>query len=253
MEQNKPIERELENAREVVKGSSKVVVLTGAGISTDSGIPDFRGPNGVWTKNPEAEKASNIRYYTTSAEIRKRNWALRASGDLWPTVAPNDGHKALAKLEEKLLLLITQNVDGLHQLAGSPADRIVEIHGNTRNVQCLDCDYLAPMEEALERVRNGEEDPHCEICGGLLKSATISFGQSLIAEDLLRSEQSIHECDLLMAIVTTLTVGPINRVVPLAHSLGKLIIIVNGEPTEYDALAECLIRADISSTLQEIC
>ena len=253
MEQNKPIERELENAREIIKDSSKVVVLTGAGISTDSGIPDFRGPNGVWTKNPEAEKASNIRYYTTSVEIRKRNWALRASGDLWPTVAPNDGHKALAKLEEKLLLLITQNVDGLHQLAGSPADRIVEIHGNTRNVQCLDCDYLAPMEEALERVRNGEEDPHCEICGGLLKSATISFGQSLIAEDLLRSEQSIHECDLLMAIGTSLTVGPINRVVPLAHSLGKLIIIVNGETTEYDALASCLIRADISSTLQEIC
>ena len=173
----------------------------------------------------------------------EENWELRASGDLWPTVAPNEGHKALAKLQEKLLLLITQNVDGLHQLAGSPADRIVEIHGNTRNVQCLDCDYLAPMEEALERVRNGEEDPHCEICGGLLKSATISFGQSLIAEDLLRSEQSIHECDLLMAIGTTLTVGPINRVVPLAHSLGKLIIIVNGEPTEYDNVATYLLKS----------
>ena len=109
------------------------------------------------------------------------------------------------------------------------------------------------MEEALERVRNGEEDPHCEICGGLLKSATISFGQSLIPEDLLRSEQSIHECDLLMAIGTTLTVGPINRVVPLAHSLGKPIFILNGEPTEYDGLASYLLRADISSTLQEIC
>ena len=253
MEQNKPLQNELENVREAIRKSSKIVALTGAGISTDSGIPDFRGPNGVWTKNPEAEKASNIRYYTTSPEIRKKNWELRASGDLWPTVAPNEGHKALAKLQEKLLLLITQNIDGLHQLAGSPVDRVVEIHGNTRNVKCLDCDYLAPMEEALERVRNGEEDPHCEICGGLLKSATISFGQSLIPEDLLRSEQSIHECDLLMAIGTTLTVGPINRVVPLAHSLGKPIFILNGESTEYDGLASYLLRADISSTLQEIC
>ena len=253
MEQNKPHQKELDNAKEVIKNSSKVVILTGAGISTDSGIPDFRGPNGVWTKNPEAEKASNIRYYTTSPEIRKRNWELRASGDLWPSVAPNDGHKALANLEEKLLLLITQNVDGLHQLARSPEDRIVEIHGNTRNVKCLDCDYLAPMEEALERVRNGEEDPRCETCNGLLKSATISFGQSLVAEDLLRSEQSIHECDLLMTIGTSLTVGPINRIVPLAHSLGKPILILNGEPTEYDGLASYLIRGDISSTLQEIC
>ena len=125
MEQNKPLQNELENVREVIKESSKIVVLTGAGISTDSGIPDFRGPNGVWTKNPEAEKASNIRYYTTSPEIRKKNWALRASGDLWPTVAPNEGHTALAKLQEKLLLLITQNIDGLHQLAGSPVYRVV--------------------------------------------------------------------------------------------------------------------------------
>ena len=253
MEQNKSLEKVIDNAKEVIKDSFKVVVLTGAGISTDSGIPDFRGPNGVWTKNPEAEKASNIKYYTTSPEIRKKNWALRASGDLWPTVVPNDGHKALANLNEKLFLLITQNVDGLHQLAGSPEDRIVEIHGNTRNVKCLDCDYLAPMEEALERVRNGEEDPHCEICGGLLKSATISFGQSLITEDLLRSEQSIHECDLLMAIGTSLTVGPINRTVPLAHSLDKPILILNAEPTEYDGLASYFIRADISSTLQRIC
>lgn len=253
MEQNEPLQNPIEYAKEVVKNSSKIVVLTGAGISTDSGIPDFRGPNGVWTKNPEAEKASNIHYYTTSPEIRKKNWALRASGDLWPTVLPNNGHKALAKLEDKLLLLITQNVDGLHQLAGTSEERIVEIHGNTRNVSCLECDYIAPMEEALERVRKGEEDPHCTLCGGLLKSATISFGQSLVAEDLLRSEQSIHECDLLMAVGTSLTVGPINRVVPLAHSFKKPILILNGEPTEYDSLATFMIRGDISSTLKEIC
>jgi NAD-dependent deacetylase len=247
------MQKHIEEAKTVIKNSSNIVILTGAGISTDSGIPDFRGPNGVWTKNPEAEKASNIRYYTTSPEIRKKNWSLRATGDLWPTVSPNDGHKALARLGDKLFLLITQNVDGLHQLAGTPEEQIVEIHGNTRNVSCLECDYLAPMEEALKRVRKGEEDPHCLICGGLLKSATISFGQSLISEDLLRSEQSIHECDLLMAVGTSLTVGPINRVVPLAHSLGKPIFILNGEPTEYDSLATYLIREDISSMLREIC
>ena len=253
VDKSKSSKKLLESAKLAVSQALKIVILTGAGISTDSGIPDFRGPNGVWTKNPEAEKASNIRYYTTSSEIRKKNWALRASGDLWPNVLPNDGHKALAKIGDRLHLLITQNVDGLHQLAGTPEERIVEIHGNTRNVACLECDYLAPMEEALERVRDGEEDPHCKICGGLLKSATISFGQSLITEDLLRSEESIHECDLLMAIGTSLTVGPINRVVPMAHSLAKPILILNGEPTEYDSLATYLIMADISSTLDEIC
>jgi len=253
MEQNEVPEEQIQEARRILKVSSKIVVLTGAGISTDSGIPDFRGPNGVWTKNPEAEKASNIHYYVQSSDIRKKNWALRASGDLWPNVTPNNGHKALATLGDRLHLIITQNVDGLHQMAGTPIEKMVEIHGNTRNVACLSCDYKAPMEEALERVRNGEEDPDCPLCKGLLKSATISFGQSLITEDLMKAQNSIHECDLLLAVGTSLTVGPINQVVPLAHRLSTPIIIINGERTEYESLATLVLHTDISSTLQKIC
>ncbi|HJM99773.1 MAG TPA: Sir2 family NAD-dependent protein deacetylase [Acidimicrobiales bacterium] len=253
MEQNEALEERIQEAREILDTSSKIVVLTGAGVSTDSGIPDFRGPNGVWTKNPEAEKASNIHYYVESPDIRKKNWELRASGDLWPNVAPNLGHNALASLGSRLHLLITQNVDGLHQMAGTPIEKMVEIHGNTRNVTCLTCDYEAPMEEALERVRGGEEDPDCPVCKGLLKSATISFGQSLVTEDLMKAQDSIHECDLLLAVGTSLTVSPINQVVPLAHSLSIPILIINGEKTEYEALATLVLHADISSTLQKIC
>ena len=207
----------------------------------------------MWTKNPEAEKASNIHYYVESPDIRKRNWELRASGELWPNVIPNHGHKALVNLGDRLHLLITQNVDGLHQLAGTPDEKMVEIHGNTRNVTCLSCDYVAPMEDALTRVRNGEEDPECPLCKGLLKSATISFGQSLINEDLMKAENSIHECDLLLAVGTSLTVSPINRVVPLAHSLSTPILIINGEQTEFESLATLVLHTDISSTLQKIC
>ena len=253
MEQNSATDDQLEAAKKMLESSLKIVVLTGAGISTDSGIPDFRGPNGVWTKNPEAEKASNIHYYVDSPDIRKRNWALRASGELWPNVKPNLGHEAIVNLGDRLHLVITQNVDGLHQLAGIPESKMVEIHGNTRNVKCLSCDYEAPMEDALVRVRNGEEDPDCPSCKGLLKSATISFGQSLVAEDLMKAENSNRECDLLLAVGTSLTVGPINQVVPLAYSLSVPILIINGERTEYDHLASLVMNTDISSTLQKIC
>ena len=253
MNQNKQFEDQICSAREILGSANRIVVLSGAGVSTDSGIPDFRGPNGVWTKNPEAEKASNIHHYVKSPEIRKRNWELRASGDLWPNVSPNKGHEALAGLGSRLHLLITQNVDGLHQMAGTPTEKIVEIHGNTRNVACLSCDYHAPMEETLERVRAGEADPRCPKCEGILKSATISFGQSLVTEDLLRAENAIRKCDLLLAVGTSLTVGPINKVVPLAHSLSTPVVIINGEKTEYKYLATLVLHADISETLQRVC
>ncbi len=241
----------VEQARSLVEAASAVTVLTGAGISTDSGIPDFRGPNGLWTKDPEAEKASNIRVYVSDPEVRRRNWARRASGQLWADVEPNRGHRALVHLERrgKLHTLITQNVDELHQMAGSDPGRVVEIHGTTRRVQCLDCGHRWPMEEVLERVRAGEDDPLCLECGGMLKSATVSFGQNLDPADLARAEQAAQECDLLLAVGTSLAVFPINQTVPLALASGARVVIVNGEQTPYDEMVDVAVHGSISDVL----
>lgn len=241
-------------ARELIDEARSVAVLTGAGISTDSGIPDFRGPNGIWTKNPGAEKASNIRYYVSDPEVRKANWAARATGELWANVEPNVGHHALVHLETrgKLHTLITQNVDELHQRAGSSPELVVEVHGTTRKVQCLECEYRDNMEEALVRVRAGEEDPACPRCGGLLKSATVSFGQSLDPEDLRRADEAARDCDLFIAVGTSLGVFPINETVPLAKATGARIVIVNAEPTEMDALGDVVLHEQIADVLPAI-
>lgn len=241
-------------ARQILDRATAVAVLTGAGISTDSGIPDFRGPNGVWTKNPAAEKASNIRHYVSDPEVRRANWERRASGEMWADVEPNDGHRALVTLERrgKLHTLVTQNVDELHQRAGSSPEKVVEIHGTTRKVGCLDCDWRAEMTVVLDRVRAGEQDPHCEACGGILKSATISFGQSLIAEDLQRAEIAASECDVFLAVGSSLAVFPVNETVAIAKNSGAALIIVNLEPTPYDRYADVVLRESISEVLPEI-
>jgi NAD-dependent deacetylase len=166
---------------------------------------------------------------------------------------PNRGHAALAELERRGAVgVITQNVDGLHQDAGSDPDLVVEIHGTLREVTCLDCGERAPMERALERVRAGESDPPCRTCGGILKSATISFGQGLVAEDLARAEESAWDCDLLLAVGTTLAVYPIAGVVPVARQAGARLVILNGEPTEMDHLADVALRGSISAILPQI-
>ena len=242
-------------ARDLVDGSGRVTVLTGAGISTDSGLPDFRGPKGLWTRDPAAERASNIDVYVSDPEVRRRNWARRAEGALWADVEPNRGHEALVHLERrgKLLLLITQNVDELHQRAGSGPELVVEIHGTTRKVQCLSCDYRDDIEVALDRVRAGSDDPECPRCGWILKAATVSFGQSLDPMDLVRAERAAMECDLFLAVGTTLAVSPINRTALLAVQSGARLVIVNGEPTEFDALADVLVGGSISAVLPAIC
>ena len=243
----------LAEARRLIDDASRVVVLTGAGISTDSGIPDFRGPQGVWTKNPEAEKMATIQHYMADPEIRKRSWQAKLEG-LAHTREPNAGHRALLALEQrgKLDTLITQNVDGLHHAAGSDPDRIVEIHGTLREYTCMTCDDRGPIDVALDRVRAGEADPPCAKCGGILKSATISFGQGLVAEDLARAEYAANACDLMLAVGTTLGVYPIAGVVPVAKQTGAKVIILNGEATEMDFLADALLRGSISEVLPRI-
>ena len=226
------------------------VVLTGAGISTESGIPDFRGPQGVWTRDPKAEALSDIRYYVADAELRRRAWQGRLNHPArGPT--PNAGHRALAELERlgRLPLLITQNIDGLHLAAGSSRERLIEIHGSMRDFVCLTCGARGPMADALDRVRAGEEDPACSDCGGILKSATISFGQSLVAEDLERAERESAASDLFLAIGTSLTVYPVARLPERALQNGARLVIVNAEPTPLDDRAHAVLRGRIGEIL----
>lgn len=233
-----------------LRDARRVVVLTGAGISTESGIPDFRGPRGVWTRNPGAEKMATLQHYVADPEVRRRAWTSRLESPA-REAEPNTGHRALAAFERsgRLHTLITQNVDGLHQKAGSSPERVVEIHGTIREVTCLDCGERAPMERALARVRAGEDDPACRTCGGILKSATISFGQNLVAADLARAERAARDCDLLLAIGSTLSVFPIAGIVPVAKRAGARVVILNAEPTEMDEIADAVIRGAIGQIL----
>jgi NAD-dependent deacetylase len=227
-----------------------VVALTGAGISTESGIPDFRGPNGLWTKNPAAEKLSNLHYYMTDPEVRVASWQARLEHPaFW--AQPNAGHLALADLERKgrLQTLVTQNIDGLHQQAGSSPGIVIEIHGTVHEVMCMSCGERAPMQRALDRVRAGEADPPCRSCGGILKSATISFGQNLVPEDLGRAQRAAAECDVFLAVGTSLAVYPVAYLPEIALGAGARLIIVNAEPTPYDDKADAVFGDRIGDVL----
>jgi NAD-dependent deacetylase len=246
-------ESQIALVRDWIRNAERIVVLTGAGISTDSGIPDFRGPQGVWTKNPGAEKMATLQHYVADPEVRKRAWKSRIETFDRP-LSPNAGHLALVELERRgtLHTLITQNVDGLHLAAGTSAEKLIEIHGTVREVVCLDCGERAPMERALARVRAGEADPPCRSCGGVLKSATISFGQGLVQDDLQRAELAARDCDLLLAIGSTLGVYPIAGVVPVAKHCGARVVILNAEPTEMDEIADAVLRGSISEILPRL-
>jgi NAD-dependent deacetylase len=240
-------------ARALVSAAHKVVVLTGAGISTDSGIPDFRGPQGLWTKNPLAEKMSNIHYYLADREVRKLSWQNRLNSPAW-SARPNAGHMALVHLEKrgKLHALITQNIDELHQVAGNSPDRVIEVHGSMRRFMCWGCGMRGPMQLVLERVRAGEEDPQCRDCGGILKSDTISFGQQLVPEVIDRAMQVAGEADLFLAVGSTLQVHPVAGAVDIARSAGAKVIIVNAQPTVFDDVADAVLPGSISEILPAI-
>jgi NAD-dependent deacetylase len=244
---------ENELVRSWVDGAAKVVMLTGAGISTESGIPDFRGPQGVWTKNPRAEKLSDIRYYMNDPEVRRESWKGRLEHPAW-NAKPNAGHLAFAALEQrgKLHALITQNIDGLHQMAGNSQDVVIEVHGTVRDVVCMACGMTAPMQKALDRVRAGEEDPPCRDCGGILKSATISFGQALVPDVINRAMDAAAQADLFFAIGTSLQVYPIAGAVQAAHEAGAKIIILNAEPTPFDGIADFVSRDPIGTILPQL-
>ena len=236
-----------------IDAAQRVVVLAGAGISTDSGIPDFRGPNGVWTRNPGAERRATLQNYMSDPDVRREAWQTRLQHPAL-SARPNAGHRALVELERrgKLDTLVTQNIDGLHQAAGSDPGIVVEVHGTMHTVVCMSCGERAPMERALARVRAGEDDPPCRSCGGILKSATISFGQNLVPEDLQRAMEAARRCDLLLAVGSTLAVYPVAEMVPLARMAGAQIVIVNAEATAMDDLADAVIHGPIGEVLPQL-
>ena len=233
--------------------ATRIVVLTGAGISTDSGIPDFRGPQGVWTLNPKAERMSDIRHYVADPEVRRLSWQSRLAHPAW-TAEPNAGHHALVALERagRLHALITQNIDGLHQRAGNSEDVVVEVHGTLHRVVCLDCGERNRMAMALARVRAAEEDPRCVACGGILKSDTISFGQPLIPAVIDRALDAAATADVLLAVGSTLQVYPVAAAVPAAKASGAALIILNAGATPFDDLADVRITDSISDVLPRL-
>jgi NAD-dependent deacetylase len=243
----------IEDVAAWVRDASTITVLTGAGISTDSGIPDFRGPQGVWTKDPAAEKLSSLQHYMADPELRKRAWTLRMEHPAW-TAEPGPGHIALAAMERKghLTTLVTQNIDGLHQAAGTSPEILIEIHGTLRDVMCMSCSERAPMQTALDRVRAGEEDPACKTCGGILKSATISFGQDLVREDVERSLRAARTTDVFLAVGTSLTVYPVAQLPQVAVESGARLVIINQQETPYDPVADALFHAPIAVVLPDL-
>lgn len=236
-----------------------VTVLTGAGISTDAGIPDFRGPNGVWTKNPGAQQMATLHRYLEDEDVRKAAWRSRLESPVWGA-EPTEAHRALVRLEEggRLHTLVTQNTDGLHRLAGTSRDRLVEIHGSVHTCLCWLCGDRQPTSAVLARVLGGDDDPRClrpgrsgegSTCGGILKTATVSFGQSIDPDDLERAQAGVMVADVLLAVGSTLEVQPVAGVVPLARRLNKAVVIVNGSPTACDRLADVVVRGPISDVV----
>jgi NAD-dependent deacetylase len=229
-----------------VRQAGAVTALTGAGISTDSGIPDFRGPQGIWTRNPAAQRMSDIDSYVADPEVRRQAWRSRRHHPAW-SAEPNPAHRALVGLERsgRLRALVTQNIDELHQRAGSDPALVLELHGTLFVASCLTCADRVPMADTLARLDRGEDDPHCLRCGGLLKSATVSFGQRLDPRVLAAAAAAAAGCDLLLAVGSSLTVQPAAGLVTVAAEAGARVVIVNADPTPYDDAADAVIREPI--------
>jgi NAD-dependent deacetylase len=244
---------DLDRAAGLVAGASRITVLTGAGISTESGIPDFRGPQGLWTKDPASQSMFTIDNYLADRNVRVRSWRNRRDHPAW-TARPNDGHRALVDLERqgRLTAIVTQNIDGLHQAAGSSPELVHEIHGTIWDAVCLTCRQRSPMADVLARVEAGEDDPPCHACGGIQKSATISFGQSLDPAVLETCVAAARGCDLFVAVGTSLQVQPAASLCGVAVGGGTALVVVNAEPTPYDPVAAAVLREPIGELLPRL-
>jgi NAD-dependent deacetylase len=240
-----------ETAHRMLADADRITVLTGAGMSTASGIPDFRGPEGVWTLDPEAERVSTLSYYLTDPKVRRAAWQRRTWSPVFDA-QPNAAHRALADLERtgRLRALITSNTDGLHQLAGST--HVIELHGNARHWRCEFCHRTGPMEEMFARVTAGEADPGCPTCGGIVRATTILFEENLDEDVIDAAVAAASDCDVLLTVGTSLAVYPAAGLLPLALRSGARAVIVNAEETEYDDYAWAVIRERIESVLPRL-
>jgi NAD-dependent deacetylase len=242
-------EQATESLAAMLRAAKRVVVFTGAGISTESGIPDFRSPGGIWTKMSPIYFDDFVR----SAEMRREAWRRRfAMEEMFASVKPNAGHRAVAELVRrgKVADVITQNIDNLHQDSGVPAERVIELHGNTRYARCLDCGTrieLAPIRAHFER--HGDP-PNCAACGGIVKTATVSFGQAMPEDEMARAEKATLACDLFLVLGSSLVVYPAAGFPRLAKRNGASLVIVNREPTEHDDIADLVVHASIGETMQ---
>ena len=228
--------------------SSRGAVFTGAGVSTESGIPDFRGPGGIWSKY----RPIDFREFLASEEARREYWRRKfATHEAIVQAKPNKGHRAIAELfkQGKLSAVITQNIDGLHQASGVPTDRVIELHGNTTYAQCLDCDQDYDLEPIRQAFLGHDALPVCKLCGGVVKTATISFDQNMPEIAMQRASEETLACDLFLAIGSSLTVYPAAGFPALAKQNGAKLVIINRERTGLDDLADLLIQAEIGPTL----
>jgi NAD-dependent deacetylase len=232
-----------------LRQARRIVVFSGAGMSTESGIPDFRGPNGVWkTTDPQRYTIQN---YVRDRSVRVERWQARLEGR-FSNAEPNAAHLAVTRLQQAGLapVVVTQNIDGLHQKAGTV--NVVELHGTSAEAVCLDCDRRMPIDVALDRVREGDEDPHCELCGGLLKTATISFGQPLVKADVDRALEEARLCDVCLAVGSTLSVWPAASVPVEAVRHGGRLVIINEGITDLDGMASLLLSGRAGTVMTEL-
>ncbi|MFD8209446.1 NAD-dependent deacetylase [Streptomyces sp. NPDC059695] len=228
-----------------------VAIFTGAGISTDSGIPDYRGPNGLWRRDPGAERLVTYGPYMADPEVRRLSWRMRLDGAV-PAAEPNVAHRAIAAYERtsgNALRVVTQNVDGLHQASGVSERKVLELHGSARSVVCTACHARSSMTEALDRVRAGEDDPPCRVCGGILKAATVMFGQRLDPVVLGTALSIAKATEVFVVVGSSLQVNPAASLAGVAAEHGARLIIVNAEPTPYDPVADEVVREPIGTAL----
>lgn len=228
--------------------SRKAVIFTGAGISTESGIPDFRSPGGLWSRYRPIEFSD----FVSSADARREAWRRRfATSTVVDGAKPNRGHQAVAQLvaQERVRHVITQNIDGLHQVSGVPEERIIELHGNATYARCLSCEKRYELAEIRLRFEVDEEPPICMDCNGLVKTATISFGQAMPVQEMARAEAATLDCDLFIAVGSSLVVYPAAGFPALAKENGARLVILNREATPLDPVADRVIRAEIGETL----
>ncbi len=235
---------------ELVRAADRIFVLTGAGLSTESGISDFRGPNGLWTRNPAAARIFDIEAYRNDREVRVAAWRHRLDSEI-RAAEPNTGHKILASWQHRAEVTIaTQNIDGLHQRAG--AQGVLELHGTFWQSRCLDCEYGCSTDVVFARVRDGEEDPPCPACGGILRTATVAFGQTLDPGTWRTAVQAAHTSDLAIAIGSSLAVQPAASLCDVALLNGARLVVLNAEATDYDPTASLVVNERIGPTLAAV-